>query len=116
MTQCYIQDAEGPCSCANCDWKGDAEKLDMITDIQERITAGGVVPAGQCPECGALAYLDKTPDWAKPEPGHWQAEENVCGAWDIFHTDRPKNVVCCTITKADAIETVAHLNRIGAKP
>lgn len=67
MTQCYIQDAEGPCHCDNCSWKGDASELVMISDIEQRINAGGVVPAGQCPneDCGALAYLDTPPAWAR---------------------------------------------------
>lgn len=65
MTQCWIEDAEGPCHCDNCDWEGDASDLEMISDIEQRIGAGGIVPAGQCPECNALAYLDQPPAWAR---------------------------------------------------
>lgn len=42
--------------CDNCDWQGTTEELNDIEDISMRITPGGVVPSGECPECGALAY------------------------------------------------------------
>mgnify|MGYP001610085038 CR=1 FL=1 len=61
MTECFIQshsESGEACSCADCGWQGPANDLDMIADIQERVDAGCEVPAGQCPECGALAYLD----------------------------------------------------------
>lgn len=47
-----------PCTCEDCGWRGPAEDLDWISDPSYRLDPGGVVPAGQCPECGALAYLD----------------------------------------------------------
>jgi hypothetical protein len=31
----------------------------MVADIEQRIAAGETVPAGECPECGALAHLDQ---------------------------------------------------------
>jgi hypothetical protein len=59
MTKTFILDASGPCHCDNCEWKGDASEVGGIEDIEERLSAGGVVPAGECPKCQALAYLDK---------------------------------------------------------
>jgi len=51
------------CVCDNCDWKGKPEDLDEIDDLLERITgADDIIPAGQCPECGALAF---------EEPSRW---------------------------------------------
>lgn len=52
---------DGPtiCCCDGCDWRGAAEELDDIDRLHERLDAGGVVPAGECPACGALAYIDK---------------------------------------------------------
>ena len=44
--------------CDNCDWDGVGDDLDLISDFEERVSADCLVPAGQCPECGALAYLD----------------------------------------------------------
>lgn len=64
MSECFIEDAKGACHCDNCPWEGDADELDLIADIEQRLDAGGLVPAGQCPNCGALAYLDNAPDWS----------------------------------------------------
>lgn len=51
------------CECGNCDWTGPEEKLgcefDNIPDLWQRIEPGGTVPAGECPECGALAYCQE---------------------------------------------------------
>lgn len=61
MTECYLQveNDDAPVHCDNCGWEGVAGDLVMVSDIQERLTPGYTVPAGQCPEagCGALAYL-----------------------------------------------------------
>ena len=63
MTSCYIQDVDpnARVTCGNCGWAGKASETAMIDDIQERITAGETVPAGQCPDedCGALVYADE---------------------------------------------------------
>lgn len=42
--------------CDNCDWVGKPAELNDIKDLWERITAGGTVPTGECPKCGAFAY------------------------------------------------------------
>jgi hypothetical protein len=34
-------------------------------DLAARLDAGGVVPAGECPVCGALAYYDDETTEAK---------------------------------------------------
>lgn len=43
--------------CNNCEWTGLGYELDLIADFEERVEADCPCPAGQCPECGALAYL-----------------------------------------------------------
>ena len=51
------------CECGNCDWHGDVSQCDEIDRLLDRVEAGGVFPAGQCPQCGALTYLcDKNAD------------------------------------------------------
>ncbi len=47
------------CECGDCDWEGTTNDLELsdIQDIFERIDPGSEVPAGECPECGALAYV-----------------------------------------------------------
>ena len=67
MTQCYIAiEPDRAVQCGNCEWTGTGGDLDMVTDIQERIDPGCVVPAGQCPECGALAYITDEPKPRRP--------------------------------------------------
>lgn len=42
--------------CADCGRSFDVDDLAEPKRLQERLDPGGVVPAGECPECGALAY------------------------------------------------------------
>lgn len=44
--------------CQNCGWVGDAvaHPFPHIPDFDQRVEPGEVVPAGECPECRALAY------------------------------------------------------------
>lgn len=55
--------------CGNCDWTGtDSEMgahLEELVCLGERLDAGSEVPAGECPECGALAYVVKPADQVK---------------------------------------------------
>ncbi|APH74132.1 hypothetical protein [Aquibium oceanicum] len=66
MTQCYIQteNDDDPCICDDCGETHRADELDMVTDIEERISPGEIVPAGQCPSCGALAHLVNPPEYS----------------------------------------------------
>ena len=43
--------------CDNCHLYCGVSELDQIDDLEQRLDAGGGVPAGQCPSCGALSYL-----------------------------------------------------------
>lgn len=43
--------------CDNCRLYCAVSELDPIVDLEQRLDPGGVVPAGQCPSCGALSYL-----------------------------------------------------------
>lgn len=55
------------CECDNCGWSGDHSKLDDCGDLAERLgcyaeeSGGGItlLPIGECPECGALAYNEE---------------------------------------------------------
>jgi hypothetical protein len=54
------------CSCENCDWTGPESELGKtlceIHHLWERLDEGGIVPAGECPECGCFAYLPEIAD------------------------------------------------------
>lgn len=56
-------DPDALCRCDNCGAETRLDKLDSIADAQHRITPGEETPAGECPECGALAYLANPPEW-----------------------------------------------------
>jgi hypothetical protein len=44
-------------ACEDCDWQGEACELEGISDFSERVAPGEICPAGECPECGALAHV-----------------------------------------------------------
>lgn len=44
------------CSCSDCEWTGTADQLAEIGDAV--LTPGDPSPAGRCPDCAALAYVD----------------------------------------------------------
>jgi len=50
-------DAETVYECQDCGkrWSLDELKLD-IPDIQQRVAPGEPMPAGECPDCGALCH------------------------------------------------------------
>jgi hypothetical protein len=52
-----------PCECANCAWSGYesglGKSLFEIHHLASRLSPGEETPAGECPECGAFAYLVK---------------------------------------------------------
>lgn len=61
--------------CDNCDWTGPESQVRPLEDLPklgERLTPGSQVPAGECPECEAFAYLERIRDtryelWYFPE-------------------------------------------------
>jgi len=52
--------------CNNCEWKGTVSQLGTemfeTRDLASRLEPGEEVPAGECPECGALCYLEDPPE------------------------------------------------------
>jgi len=45
------------CKCQDCGWEGDASDCLPISDLHERVAPGEPMPAGECPDCGALCQL-----------------------------------------------------------
>lgn len=37
-------------------WTGEQEQCKEVKDISMRVSAGEIMPAGECPECGALCH------------------------------------------------------------
>ncbi len=48
--------------CDDCGWLGTISDVEMIQSAQQRLSAGETIPAGECPECGACAYLAEPTD------------------------------------------------------
>jgi hypothetical protein len=46
-----------PCHCDDCDWRGAFADLNVIDDCM--LTPGDPSPAGRCPQCDTLAYIDQ---------------------------------------------------------
>ncbi len=45
--------------CENCNWQGPEDELGEIQHIGQRLDPGSEVPSGECPDCGALAYIQE---------------------------------------------------------
>jgi hypothetical protein len=48
--------------CEDCGWQGSRSALKPIRDLHERVAPGEAMPAGECPQCGALAHLTEDAD------------------------------------------------------
>jgi len=55
-----IDEADHPVACGNCVWIGKESQCNPIKDISERVMPGEIMPAGECPECGAVAHIVAT--------------------------------------------------------
>jgi hypothetical protein len=59
MTWYVDRDDNRTAICWNCDSRYAVNKLDDVCDAHERLEPGEEIPAGQCPECGHLCYLEE---------------------------------------------------------
>ena len=50
-------DPEQTAQCDNCAAVWPVSELDEYQDFWSRVDVGGVVPAGDCPDCGAFCYI-----------------------------------------------------------
>ena len=44
--------------CDDCGHRCPIDGLDEYKDFWSRVTVGGIVPAGDCPKCGAFSYIE----------------------------------------------------------
>jgi hypothetical protein len=61
MSTLYVSNDYGyvTAECGNCGEGWAICELEPIADAEQRLTIGEEVPAGECPECGALCYAHK---------------------------------------------------------
>lgn len=50
--------ADTPCSCDDCDWRGTFAQLNAIGECC--LTPGDPSPAGRCPDCDTIVYVDRS--------------------------------------------------------
>lgn len=48
---------EEVCECDNCGHLEKHAAISKVCNMESRVDAGSIVPAGQCEKCGALSYL-----------------------------------------------------------
>jgi hypothetical protein len=44
-------------SCDDCEWSGRERDCEEVQSLHARVAPGEIMPAGECPECGALCHL-----------------------------------------------------------
>ena len=54
-SECDVWDASDPLTeCQDCETRTPESKLNPVKDLHQRVEPGEPMPAGECPECGAL--------------------------------------------------------------
>lgn len=99
---------ETPVACDDCDWEGTATDVNIAPDLEQRIDAGGEVPVGECPACGALAYLKTNPRYAPL----FEAVERVLQSFDAGDDTGTGNERQAYIAKMEALRD-AHRRVAG---
>lgn len=59
--RCYLSldDDDVVIACDDCQSIDNATELHEVKDLLQRVEPGGMVPAGECKNCGALCYPKK---------------------------------------------------------
>lgn len=73
ITDAPPAERDARCECDNCGWTGHEsdmpDGISGIDDLYDRIDPGSEVPAGECPECHALAYVVEADNqYEQPDP------------------------------------------------
>jgi len=82
--------------CQNCGTKWTAKELEPVEDVLERVAPGEKMPAGQCPECGAVCHQVE-----EDEVGDDMCD--ACGESNrvVDHIDEDGNTVCTKCVRED---------------
>lgn len=69
-------------ACDNCNLVHKATALKGIDSFLERLEPGGVVPSGECPDCGALCYpVETVQEHRKRQRARKLAECDTCSEY-----------------------------------
>jgi predicted RNA-binding Zn-ribbon protein involved in translation (DUF1610 family) len=89
--------------CDNCGHRCPADDLDGYKDFWSRVTVGGIVPAGDCPKCGAFAYVED-----ETRRNH-EAYAGLVSALKRAHQEHERgSQVCARQIVADALRAVGE--------
>lgn len=94
--------------CQSCDWRGPESKLALIKDLTMRVSAGEPMPAGECPECGALCH-EAEPFECVRTGNHRDTGRGVCA-----HCGAVLGIALQTGPFEDALKIVAERDRLKA--
>ncbi len=92
----------GTHQCDNCQQTWTEEQIiHEIRDLRERVEPNGVMPSGECPECGALCYLEQVDPLAVDSHGDrvYVGEETTEMEADM----EPETVTCSVDENGRAI-------------
>lgn len=111
--------------CGNCPWEGNeddlAKPLFEIHHLAERLDPGSTVPAGECPECGSLAYPVAEPN--PPMSGGMKVYDQITGtgedspAWvaiELIDTDRNNISFAQKLLADNAFIQLLELDLVGS--
>lgn len=99
----------GKHACANCGKGWDADALEDIPDLEQRVEPGGEVPSGACPDpdCGALCY-----PVPKNEPRRHRLFKVYAGA---AQPENPAFQLCLATTPREAAKIAREAFAEGGK-
>lgn len=63
------------CRCQDCGFLFPEDQLNAVHNLFERVAAGEKMPAGECPECGALVH---------PAEWSWRDQELLAAAREVI--------------------------------
>jgi len=94
--------------CANCDWQGFDTDCYPVKDVLERVAPGEIMPAGECPECGAVCHPSK-PEFPQLLPVFFKFEATVVSEGCIWTDDLGAR----SMSEAEAVTIDAICNAWG---
>lgn len=93
-----------------CDWRGTLADVEDVNETGATLEAGDASPAGRCPECGGLVYLDRPEDRARDNaPAMLAALRRILSHIDPYYGEDEERPECFR-------EGAAILARIDGTP
>lgn len=106
-------------TCNDCGqaWSGD--QLNQIRDLQEHVRPGDIMPAGKCPDCRGLCYVERQPCQIVIKIGGGRVQGVFCdnaADLDVIVVDCDQRGVAADDSKEDQWATTVDDQRVRAYP